>query len=114
MSAYLSNPCTTNGNGTVPSTIAVTLSGSAASAEVPIGHNQIVRIINPTAAQVVYMRFGPSGTNTCLSAPAGGLSDVPLKTNGEGEIWEMGFPNASICFNSAVAATIYITILTRN
>lgn len=77
------------------------------TAEIPIGKNQLVRIAPTTASVGVFVRFGPTGTNTA------GASDVYVPY-GLVETFDMGSVNASICLYSTAAGTCQVTIVSRS
>lgn len=77
------------------------------TAEIPVGKNQLVRI-TPTSASVgVFVRFGPTGTNTA------GVGDVYIPY-GWVETFDMGSVNASICLYSTAAGTAQVSIVSRS
>lgn len=75
------------------------------TAEIVIGHNQIVRIAPDTAPVGVYVRFGLAGTNSASVAD----HYIP---SGQFETFDMG-NNSSICMVSTAAGTVQVSILSR-
>lgn len=77
------------------------------TAEIAIGKNQMVRIAPSTASVGVFVRFGPTGTNTASG------SDVYLPY-GTFELFDMGSVNQSICLYSSAAGTAQVSIVSRS
>lgn len=77
------------------------------TAEIPIGKNQLVRIVPTTASVGIFVRFGPTGTNTA------GVNDIYIPY-GVSETFDMGSVNASICLYSTASATCQICLVSRS
>jgi hypothetical protein len=77
------------------------------TAEIPIGRNQLVRIAPTTASVGVFVRFGPSGTNTA------NVNDVYIPY-GLVETFDLGAVNSSICLFSTAAGSAQVTIVSRS
>lgn len=77
------------------------------TAEISIGKNQLIRIAPSTASVGVFVRFGPTGTNTASA------SDVYIPY-GIAETFDMGSVNQSICLYSTSAATCQVSIVSRS
>jgi hypothetical protein len=73
------------------------------TAEIPIGTNKLVRIAPSTASVGVFVRFGPTGTNSA------NLNDVFIPY-GRSEVFDMGPTNASICMFSEIAGSAHVSV----
>lgn len=106
MATNLRHVIAATGSSTVASGTSYNTS-TTPTAEIPIGKNQLVRIVPTTASLGVFVRFGPTGTNTA------GVSDVYVPY-GVSETFDMGSVNQSICLYSTAAGTAVVSIVSRS
>lgn len=107
MATNLRHVIAATGSATVASGTSYTLVANTPSAEIPIGKNQLIRIASTFLNVGVFVRFGPTGTNTAS------IADVYIPY-GIAETFDMGSVNSSICLLATSASTAQVSIVSRS